>query len=85
MELQQAVVADMSEQLPGTVMEAVIEGSIPEEDVYVARTYRDAPDVDGYVFIPIDRERMSGDYVKVRITGVRDYDLTGEITDESAE
>ncbi len=81
MELQQAVVADVSETLPGRVMEAVIEGSMPEEDVYVARTYRDAPDVDGYVFVPIDRDRMSGDYVSVRITGVRGYDLMGEIVE----
>lgn len=82
MELQQAVAFDKAEECIGKVYEIVIEGSIPEEDVYVGRTYRDAPDVDGYVFVPIDRERMSGDYVWVRIIDTRDYDLIGEIVDE---
>jgi len=85
MELQQAVAFDKAEENIGSVYEVVLEGSIPEEDIYVGRTYKDAPDVDGYVFMPIDRERMSGDYVYVRITGTRDYDLIGEIIDEPAQ
>jgi len=84
MELQQAVAFDKAEECIGQIYEVTIEGSIPEEDVYVGRTYRDAPDVDGYVFMPIDRDRMSGDYVQVRITGTQDYDLIGEIIDEFA-
>ena len=50
-----------------------------EENVYVGRTYRDAPDIDGYIFITTEEEWMTGDFVKVRITGALDYDLIGEI------
>lgn len=84
MELQQAVAFDKAEECIGQVYEVTIEGSLPESEVYVGRTYKDAPDVDGYVFMPIDRERMSGDYVMVKITGTQDYDLLGEIIDEFA-
>ncbi len=85
MELQQAVCFDNAAAKTGSVVEAVIDGCIPEEDVYVGRTYADAPEVDGCVFMPVDRERMSGDHVMVRITGAREYDLIGEITDEPAQ
>ncbi|MCR5596432.1 MAG: 30S ribosomal protein S12 methylthiotransferase RimO [Lachnospiraceae bacterium] len=84
MELQQAVCFDTAQDHIGELLEVVIEGSIPEEEIYIGRTYRDAPDVDGYVFMNIDRVRMSGDYVWVRITDVREYDLIGEIEDEPA-
>ncbi len=53
-----------------------------EEDVYVARTYKDAPSVDGYLFIDTNRNFMSGDFVKVMITGSNEYDLIGEIADD---
>lgn len=82
MELQQAVVFDKAESLVGNVYEVMIEGMVISDDVYVGRTYRDAPEVDGYVFMPIDRERMSGEFCKVKITGTNDYDLIGEIIDE---
>lgn len=85
MMLQQAVSLDNAEKHVGELTEVVIDGCIPEEDVYVGRTYADAPDVDGCVFMPVDRERMSGDHVMVRITEARDYDLIGEITDEPAQ
>lgn len=81
MELQQAVAFDKAETLIGNIYEVIIEGAVPEEQVYVARTYRDAPDVDGFVFFPIDRERMSGEFCKVKITGTHDYDLIGEIVE----
>lgn len=81
MVLQQAVSLDNAEKHIGELTEVVIDGSIPEEDVYVGRTYRDAPDVDGCVFMPIDYERMSGDIVTVRITEAGEYDLIGEITE----
>ena len=84
MELQQAICFDNADRRIGEIMEVVIEGCIPEEDVYVGRTYADAPEVDGRVFIPADRERMSGEYAHVRITGARDYDLIGEFIDEPA-
>ena len=49
-------------------------------NIYIGRTYMDAPDVDGYVYIDAGkRELMSGDMVSVRVTGARGYDLLAEL------
>lgn len=85
MELQQEVILDANEMRIGELLEVMIEGEIPGENVYIGRSYRDAPDVDGYVFVQTDRTLMSGDFVQVRITGAWEYDLLGELEDESAE
>lgn len=61
------------------VFTAIIDGFDPENEVYVGRLYKDAPDVDGVVFIKGDRNLMSGDYVDVLITDYNEYDLIGEI------
>lgn len=82
MELQQEIAFETAERMTGKCMEVMIEGRMPEEDVYVARTYRDAPAVDGYLFLHADREFMSGDLVRVVVTGSNEYDLIGEITNE---
>ena len=63
----------------------LIEGKIPEDGVYIGRTYKDAPNVDGYIFVNAPWELMSGDIVPVRVTGASDYDLIGDVVDESAE
>ena len=57
----------------------MIEGKISGEHAYLARTYMDCPGVDSNVFIISDLELMTGDFVKVKITGTNDYDLIGEI------
>jgi ribosomal protein S12 methylthiotransferase len=57
----------------------MIEGHIVEEDVYVARTYRDAPNVDGYLFLKTTAQLMTGDLVKVLVIDSNEYDLVGEI------
>ena len=67
------------------LQQAMIEGRIADEDAYVARTYKDAPNVDGFLFVNTDRELMTGDFVRVRITGSHEYDLIGEIEDEFTE
>lgn len=72
--------------LVGKEMPVIIEGYIPDEDVYIGRTYMDAPDVDGGIFVFSDGKLMSGDVVQVLVTGSKQYDLIGEVTDdESAE
>lgn len=81
-ELQQAVVFDTNENMEGKILDAIVDGYLPEDDVYVARTYKDAPDIDGFVFVYSDRELVTGDIIKVRITDSRDYDLEGVIEDE---
>lgn len=78
MELQEEVIFDKNETLTGTQMYAFIEGKVADENAYVGRTYRDAPNVDGYIFINTEQELMSGDIVKVRITGAYEYDLIGD-------
>ena len=85
MELQQEVSLDRTADKVGAVVEAIVEGKVADENVYVGRTYMDAPGVDGYVFIYTDEELMSGQFVDVRITGASEYDLIGELTDESAQ
>lgn len=79
MELQQEIAFEQAEAMVGQTVEAIIEGSMPEDGVYVARTYRDAPEVDGFLFLQSQRELMSGDFVMVKITGSNEYDLIGEI------
>ncbi len=82
MRVQQEITFEKNKELIGRTLDVFIEGEIPDDRVYVGRTYRDAPDVDGYVFMDRDRQRMSGDLVRVRITKTKDYDLIGEIIDE---
>ena len=80
MELEQEIIFDRTAGMKGREIWAFVEGKLPDEPVYAGRTYRDAPDIDGYVFISgADTELMTGDFVKVRITGSMDYDLTAEI------
>lgn len=85
MSLQQEIAFEAAAAMEGRLMTAMIEGKVADEDVYVARTYKDAPDVDGYLFVQTERELMTGDFVRVRITGSNEYDLMGELEDESAE
>ena len=82
MELQQEIAFEAAENMKGRKLTVMIEGKLAEEDVYVARTYKDAPSVDGYLFVNTDWSLMSGDFVKVRVTGANEYDLIGEIIEE---
>ena len=84
-ELQQAVSFETSQELIGRTFEVLIDGYMPDDDVYVGRTYRDAPDIDGMVFVYSDRELMTGDMVSVTITDAKEYDLEGKLTDEPAQ
>lgn len=85
MELQQEIAFEKAQEAVGSTLLVMVEGKVPDEHAYVARSYRDAPDVDGFVFIQTGRELMTGDFVRVRITGSHEYDLIGEIEDEFTE
>ncbi|HIS48569.1 MAG TPA: 30S ribosomal protein S12 methylthiotransferase RimO [Candidatus Scybalocola faecigallinarum] len=85
MELQQGIAFDISESCVGRIMDVLIEGKLPEEDIYIGRTYKDAPDVDGYIFVSAQEELMSGDIVPVQVTASNEYDLIGEVLYESAQ
>lgn len=81
MEIQQEIAFEKGKERIGDDFDVMIEGSLPDEGVYIARTYMDAPDVDGYVFISSDWHLDSGDFVKVEITGAKEYDLIGDIVE----
>lgn len=79
MELQQEIAFDKAEDMIGREVFVMIEGKVADENAYVGRTYRDAPNVDGLIFINTDVELISGDFAKVKVTGALDYDLIGEL------
>ncbi len=79
MELQQEVAFDKAEEMIGKEVLVMIEGKVADENAYVGRTYKDSPNVDGLIFVNGEEELMSGDFVKVKVTGAADYDLIGGI------
>ncbi len=83
--LQQEIAFEKEQAMCGRELRVMVEGRIVGEDVCTARTYRDAPDVDGTVFIETDADLMTGDMPLVRITGARDYDLTAVLCEEAEE
>lgn len=82
MELQQAIAFEKAEDMIGKTLIVMIEGKVADEDTYVARTYRDAPNVDGYLFVNTTANLMTGDFVKVMVTDSNEYDLIGEVIGE---
>ena len=84
MRLQQEIVFERTQTLIGKTFEVLVEGRIADEDhIYIGRTYMDAPQVDGFVFLSSERELISGDLVKAVITGAKGYDLIGELLEGS--
>jgi ribosomal protein S12 methylthiotransferase len=79
MELQEEVIFDKNNSMNGQELYAFIEGKVADENAYIGRTYRDAPNVDGYIFINTEEELVTGDIAKVRVTGAYEYDLIGEL------
>lgn len=85
MELQQEIAFEQSAAMVGRVLDVMIEGKVADEPAYVGRTYMDAPNVDGYIFVNSGELLMSGDFVKVKVTGSAEYDLMGEVYNEFTE
>lgn len=79
MELQQEIAFERAEDMIGREILVMIEGRVADENAYVGRTYRDAPNVDGFIFVNTEEELMSGDFAKVKVTGALEYDLIGEL------
>ena len=82
MSLQQEIVFSRNNAFNGRIMDAFVEGYFRDDDIYVCRTYMDAPDIDGLLFVSSDRELQSGMVIKVRITGYNEYDLIGEYIEQ---
>ena len=85
MELQQEIAFEKAESLVGRVLDVMIEGKVADEPAYVGRTYMHSPNVDALFFVNADLQLMSGDFVRVKVTGAAEYDLIGEVYDESAQ
>ena len=85
MELQQEIAFERCQAMKGKILEVMIEGKVADENAYVGRTYMDSPDVDGLIFVNTALSLMSGDFVRVRVTGAHEYDLIGEAEDEFTE
>ncbi len=85
MELQQEISLDKGNEKIGRELLVMIEGKVADENAYVGRTYADAPNVDGYIFVNTGELLMSGDFARVTVTGALEYDLIGELTDEYTE
>ncbi len=82
MELQQEIAFEKAEEMIGKVLSVMVEGKVADENAYVTRTYKDAPGVDGYLFLQTSMELMSGEYVMARVTSSYEYDLIGELCNE---
>jgi ribosomal protein S12 methylthiotransferase len=85
MRLQRDISFEKAKEEVGRDLNVFVEGHIPEDNVYVCRTYKDAPNVDGYLFLETSRQLMSGDIIKAHVTGAKEYDLMGVPTDEFTE
>ena len=81
MELQQDIAFEKAENMVGRELLAMVEGEVSGENAYVARTYGDAPNVDGYLFINTAETLVSGDFARVKVTGALEYDLIGELAE----
>lgn len=81
MELQQELCFEKAKEEVGKIVEVMIEGKLVKENIYVGRTYKDAPGVDGMIFVECDRELLSGDFVNVKVTDSKEYDLIGEVVE----
>nr|WP_177295878.1 30S ribosomal protein S12 methylthiotransferase RimO [uncultured Blautia sp.] len=85
MELQQEISLEKGNDRIGQELMVMIEGKVAGESAYIARTYGDAPKVDGYLFVQTGELMMTGDFARVHVTGALEYDLIGELADEYTE
>jgi len=79
--LQQDISIEKLESYIDKEFDVIIDGYLPDDDVYVGRSYMDAPDIDGMVFVESDRELISGEIVRVKINDSDVYDLEGRLID----
>ena len=79
MELQEEIIFDKNDGMAGQELWVMVEGKVDGENAYIGRTYRDAPEIDGYIFVNTEETLVTGDFVKVNVTGAYGYDLIGEV------
>ena len=78
MALQQEISYDLNSVLVGKQMRVIVDGYIYKDQMYMCRSYMDAPGIDGCVFVASEEELLSGDFIDVKITDFNEYDLIGE-------
>ena len=79
MELQQEISYDLNSTMVGKTLKVIVEGYLYKDQMYMCRSYMDAPDIDGCVFVASEDELLTGDFIEVTITDFNEYDLIGEI------
>jgi len=79
MALQHEISIENSKQMVGKEIEIIVEGKLYEDDVYIGRSYKDAPEVDGLVFIETDEELLTGELLKAKVILSKEYDLVVEL------
>lgn len=82
MKLQQRIAFENAQGRIGKRYVVLIEGKMPQDGVYLARTYMDAPNIDGYLFVESQERYESGEFVRVKVTGAKGYDLVGVNTEK---
>lgn len=82
MEIQKKISYNNLQSKAGMVYNVFVEGKLIDEDVYVGRTYMDAPDVDSFFYFKFPGELSSGSFVKAKVLSANEYDLYGECINE---
>ena len=82
MELQQEIAFQKAEEQRGRILKALITGYDEEEGRVILRSYMDSPEIDSFIFVE-GPERVSGDFVRVKVVDTEGYDLIGEYCESS--
>ena len=82
MELQQEIAFQKAEEQRGRILKALITGYDEEEGRVILRSYMDSPEIDSFIFVK-GPERVSGDFVHVKVVDTEGYDLIGEYCESS--
>ena len=78
MKAQQKIASQINKSLLNKKIEVLIDEKGSSDNIYLARTQGDAPEVDGLVYVHAKNKLKPGDFIKVRITDTYEYDLVGE-------
>ena len=82
MEIQTQVMDEFNDSRMGDTVEVLCDGWDGQSMSYVGRSYAESPGIDGSIYFTSDSPVEAGDFVRVRITGAMDGELTGERTEE---
>ena len=74
---QYSIVEDKNNARIGNVYTVLVEDYDAYADCYVGRTYMDAPEIDGVLYFTSERDYAPGDFVEVKVTDTKEYDLVG--------